>query len=169
MSSTEDARDDQAQDGRTADDGFIEPPVHRSTYTPPTNPPVPAPEPAAVDDDELANALAADLSTLTGSMPVIYSLDDPTGTPIPDEDPFSGLFAPKPPVEPDIPAYEVPPAPAAPVYEVPPYVEPTFEAPSYVPPPVFNEQPAAPPAWEAPAWEAPVAEQPPVDVDPRFA
>lgn len=177
MSSTEDARDDEAQGGGSSNDAFVEPPVRRSTYTPPTSPistAVDAGVPPIHDDDELAAALADDLSrTMTGSIPIVRP--DADG---PLDDPFASLFGTQ-----DPPTAPTPIQTARPVFEVAPEEQPSppvEPAPRVDAPPVFEipvvDEPAAfaaPPVFEipvtddtsTPAFNPPIFE-PPVFGDP---
>lgn len=181
MSTTDDARDDEPREGESFDENFVEPPVHRSTYTPPTAFTA-SQDPAVHDDDELANALAEDFSrTMTGSIPIVeaeasLSSDDRYaalfGTPAPTPTPVPAPAEPAPsepvvfeiPETNDAPVFEIPAtdaAPAAPVFEVPAWEAPVAEPAAPVfDPPVFGVPDYEAPAAEAPAWEVPAAEAP---------
>lgn len=80
MVSTDGAADDEERGEEPADESVLPPGPRRSTYTPPV-----LDEP--LDDDALADAMAANLATATGSINVIYQLDDvrpsvPEGVPV---------------------------------------------------------------------------------------
>ena len=84
MSSTDEPRNDEESEGEPIEESVLPPGPRRSTYTPP----VPRqPAAAPTDDDDLADAIAANLASATGSINVIYQLDDvapsvPMGAPV---------------------------------------------------------------------------------------
>jgi purine-cytosine permease-like protein len=80
MVSTDGAADDEERGVDPADESVLPPGPRRSTYTPP-------PQDGALDDDALADAMAANLANATGAINVIYQLDDvrpsvPEGVPV---------------------------------------------------------------------------------------
>ena len=180
MSSTDDPRDDEERGEEPIDESVLPPGPRRSTYTPPV-PRQPA-EPV-LNDDELADLIAANLASATGAINVVYQLDDvepslPMGAPVEqlppplpgarilpkDEPAASPQTTPEPPAasmpSPDasaVPA-DLPPPPefAAPVE---PTAPPEFTAPPLAdaPPPVFD---APPPVFDAPSPVVPEFVQP---------
>ncbi|CAN5369977.1 hypothetical protein BH11ACT4_BH11ACT4_04790 [soil metagenome] len=154
------ADDDEVGDGIAFDPTFATAGPRRSTFTPPTGgvSPVPETQPQ-LDDDALADALAADLSRInTGTVaaappPFAPRAVAPSGQYPAPEVPEPEAPAPETPA-PDVPAPETPapqaPAPQAPAEPTPvPPLSPAEEplpAPHAVPPasPAPPERPAAP-------------------------
>ena len=84
MSSTDEPRDDEERGEEPIDESLLPPGPRRSTYTPPVPRQPPSP---TMDDDELADVIAANLASATGAINVIYQLDDvapsvPMGAPV---------------------------------------------------------------------------------------
>lgn len=112
------ASDDEVFDETSFDPTFATSGPRRSTFTPPTGSVPATPEPPAEhDDDELANALAADLGRLSsGSIPVVADpAPESVSELVPEPEP-GPEFAPAPePVE----AVPAPTAEPGPVAELP--------------------------------------------------
>ena len=166
MSSTDDPRDDDARGEEPTDESVLPPGPRRSTYTPP----VPRqPTSPTTDDDELADVIAANLASATGSINVIYQLDDVAPS-VPMGAPIEQLAAPGPdarilpadvtktapaeaPEAPEAAAMPSPDATAIPVDLPPPSVFDSFEFGPQQPEPepsvVFNLD-AEPAASQAP-------------------
>jgi purine-cytosine permease-like protein len=191
MSSTDDPRGDEERGEEPIEESVLPPGPRRSTYTPPV-PRQPA-EPA-LNDDELADLIAANLASATGAINVVYQLDDvepslPMGAPVEQlaAPPPGARILPKdeaatPPTaatEPPAASMPSPDASAVPADLPPP---PEFASPSLAdapppvfsaPPPVFNAPPpvfdAPPPVFDAPppVFDAPppVFDAPPPDFD----
>lgn len=164
MSSTDEPRNDEENGGEPIEESVLPPGPRRSTYTPP----VPR-EPAAAptNDDDLADAIAASTAAATGSINVIYQLDDvapsmPMGAPVeqlargPEGDRILPADGAAPPPVPDSAAGMPSPDAAAVPVDLPPPTE--YAAPAPVvdsaideetttrQPPVFDvaEEPAHP-------------------------
>ncbi len=156
--------DDEANDQAPIEPNLAPQGPRRSTFTPPTADEAGVAHGADVhDDDELANALAADLGFIaTGAIPVI-----PPGSPVYDLPPAPPVY--DLPVAP--PVYEAPPAP--PVYDLPP-APPVYDVtpapPTYDAPPPTYDAPPAPPTYDLPpappVYDLPVA--PPSAYDGQF-
>lgn len=86
MVSAEDGDDNEVGGEEQVDESVLPPGPRRSTYTPPTRKKQPGDDDATADD-ALADAMAASLAASTGSINVIYQLDDiapsvPEGVPV---------------------------------------------------------------------------------------
>ena len=165
MSSTDDPRGDEERGEEPIEESVLPPGPRRSTYTPP----VPRqPAGPTLNDDEVADLIAANLASATGAINVVYQLDDiepslPMGAPVeqlPPPPPGARILPkdeaaapPQAPAEPPAASMPSPDASAVPADLPPP---PDFAAPTSLadaPPPVFDAAPvsdAAPPVFDAP-------------------
>ncbi len=146
------ASDDEVNEETSFDPTFATAGPRRSTFTPPPGvPAAPQASPAVHDDDELANALAADLGRFaSGAIPVVDASDEPeaeaeaAAEPAPESTPEP---APAPAPAPDELATDSAPSLVYDLDSAPPPAPETIAPPDSMPsPPPWSSLPAPDPA-----------------------